>query len=52
MKNKNIRIRIYSKLKGVEDFVGINFNKLELQAKEAVRAYEKAGIEATYIGRI
>lgn len=49
---KIIRIRIYSKANGYQDFAGSpqSAHKNERLAREAVAAYLKAGIEARYVG--
>jgi hypothetical protein len=47
-----VRIRIYSKLYGVEDFVGSDYNKLVLRAHQSVAAYTAAGVYTYYVGRI
>ena len=49
---KPYRVRIYSALYGVEDFVGLDLESLTRRADEKVRAYRDAGIVARYIGQI
>jgi hypothetical protein len=49
---KTIRIRIYSKLYGNEDFVGVNLHSLVMRASSKVAAYCAAGNPAHYIGQI
>ena len=47
---KTHRIRIYSKLYGNEDFVGVNASELVARAKAKVAAYIAAGTPAHYVG--
>lgn len=49
---KTIRIRIYSKLYGVEDFVGSDLHSLCMRAASKVQAYCEAGNPSHYIGQI
>ena len=51
---KTVRIRIYSKLMGNQDFCGPESNQYELEheARQAVAAYLAAGIKARFIGQV